>query len=470
LSTTLNTSNQSPPSSTQAAVQKAPQSLSSKRSAWKSIVTSMAALVVTVLTVEAIFAWAGIGETEYLRPDPTTGFEGIPHKSVTWRTEGFGRFRFNSIGAQDVEHSIAKPANTTRVAFLGDSFVEALQVDRSSNMCGQIEQTLNKISTKPVEMFNFGVSSANLSQCYLRLKHRVLPYKPDLVIVGVRVDAAIHLAPEAGAGFLYAARPTFSLDEHGNLVEDHSTQKAWMESREGKRMRATQWLRSNSRIWGVIGIAVQEFTAWWKQVKHGTAHWGAEVEEKTTAFTPANAPAVKWASAGAVKAASAAGVSGAPAAAVKAAFAAAVNAAPAAAVNAAPAPAPTSVNPGAYAELFARKKRLDDATTRKMWPLADALIGAMQKECAEHGCKLVLVRFCAAGHATNDVETALLKETSAKHVIPMFDCGPTFDKAFAANEPIFFQGHFTPLGHQIFANAFCDFLRSNSKQVGLPLR
>jgi hypothetical protein len=400
------------------------QSPRGRRNWWATALNSVIAFVVVILAVEMIFAWVGIGETEYLQPNPVTGFEGIPGKSVTWRTEGFGRFRYNSIGAQDVEHSIAKPANTTRIAFLGDSFVEALQVDRSLNMCSQIEKRLNDDAmrtkqSRHFEMFNFGVSSANLSQCYLRLKNRVLQYHPDIVMVGLRVDAAIHLAPEAGAGFLYAARPTFSLDDHGNLIESHATQQAWMQSREGKRMQATQWLRANSHIWGVLGMGLHELSGWWKQVRHGSAHWGAEVEQKTTAFTPADGAAAK-----------------APAA----------------------APAPTSVNPGAYAEMFARKKLADDATTRKMWPTADALIAAMQQECAEHGAKLVLVRFCAAGHATNDVETALVKQTSEQRHIPMFDCGPTFDKAFAENQPIFFQGHFTPLGHRTFADAFYKFM------------
>jgi hypothetical protein len=139
--------------------------------------TALIALAVVIAAVEMIFAWAGIGESEYLHPDPLTGFDGIPNKSVTWRKEGFGRFRYNSIGMQDVEHALAKPANTQRVAFAGDSFVEALQVDRSLNFCSLLERKLNEnASNKRFEMLNFGVSNSNLGQMYVRLKHKILPF------------------------------------------------------------------------------------------------------------------------------------------------------------------------------------------------------------------------------------------------------------------------------------------------------
>jgi hypothetical protein len=382
--------------------------------------TALIALAVVIAAVEMIFAWAGIGESEYLHPDPLTGFDGIPNKSVTWRKEGFGRFRYNSIGMQDVEHALAKPANTQRVAFAGDSFVEALQVDRSLNFCSLLERKLNEnASNKRFEMLNFGVSNSNLGQMYVRLKHKILPFEPDVVILGVRVDAAIHLAPVPDGSFLYASRPTFSTDSNGNLIEDRTIQQSWLQSREGKRMKATEWLRENSRIWGTLGVGAEQFNAWWKEVRKGQAHWGAEVEEKHTAFTPANSS-------------SKAGTTSASAA-------------------------------SAFEALIALKKAQDDATTKRLWPTADALIAAMNEECSARGCQLVLVRFCAAGNAKNEVETELLKQTAQRYQIPLFDTGPTFDEAFKTRTDLFYQGHFTPVGHRIFADAFYDFLKANSR-------
>src|SRR6266849_9064086 len=49
-------------------------------------------------------------------------------KGWNWK-EGHSWVQINSDAMRDHEHAIAKPPGTVRVAFLGDSFTEARQVD-----------------------------------------------------------------------------------------------------------------------------------------------------------------------------------------------------------------------------------------------------------------------------------------------------------------------------------------------------
>ena len=55
-------------------------------------------------------------------------FEALCGRQGLVSIRGRGTYRINSAGLRDREHPKAKPPNTVRVAVLGDSMTEALQV------------------------------------------------------------------------------------------------------------------------------------------------------------------------------------------------------------------------------------------------------------------------------------------------------------------------------------------------------
>jgi hypothetical protein len=94
--------------------------------------------------------------------------------------------QINDHGFRDVPRSYEKPAKTVRVAVLGNSWTEALQVPRENTYCSVLERRLAGLpcfSGRRVEVLNFGVSGYSTAQELLLLRQEVWKYQPDIVIV-----------------------------------------------------------------------------------------------------------------------------------------------------------------------------------------------------------------------------------------------------------------------------------------------
>ena len=216
-----------------------------------------------VLILEGFFTIAGVGEQNFMKPDLELGSIHIPGKLVTWRLEGYSRETFSKAGWRDLERTVEKPANTYRVALIGDSATESLQVPLEQVWATiaekQINQDLataskqtNQPNKKPphVEVINFGVSGYSTSQELLLLQKEVVKYKPDLIVVlysrGDSDESSVDPAKYATA----EPRPYFYLDQNNQLKLDRTVLLA----NKGKLQSnpVLEFLRAHSRIYGVF--------------------------------------------------------------------------------------------------------------------------------------------------------------------------------------------------------------------------
>src|SRR5713226_9259940 len=104
---------------------------------------------------------AGYSYPEFYAIDGRRGYALRPGMEGWYRKEGEAPVRINSDGLRDREHTKGKPANTVRIAVLGDSYTEALQVPFEESLCPILESKLKECALFPgqnIEVINFGVS------------------------------------------------------------------------------------------------------------------------------------------------------------------------------------------------------------------------------------------------------------------------------------------------------------------------
>lgn len=91
----------------------------------------------------------------------------------------------NSAGMRDREHDLAKAPGTFRVLLLGDSFVEAVQVDFAASIPSLLESGLAARTGRPVEVVSAGVGGWGTDDQLRYLTEYGLAFEPDLVVVAM---------------------------------------------------------------------------------------------------------------------------------------------------------------------------------------------------------------------------------------------------------------------------------------------
>jgi len=181
-----------------------------------------ASLAAALLVCEIGLYLMGIGYPLVYVPDPYCGSRLQPGLSAWFTSEGRAHVRINRHGFRDQEHAIQKPRGTLRIAVLGDSYAEALQVPLEQTFWSVLEQELSACPHQPdrrVEVLNFGVSGYGTGQQLQAWRHHVWPYEPDLVLLAI--FAGNDISDNSRRLYPHAVRPYFVLDG-GRLVRDDS--------------------------------------------------------------------------------------------------------------------------------------------------------------------------------------------------------------------------------------------------------
>lgn len=131
-----------------------------------------------------------------LRSDPTVGSIHVPnYLGNVWNEESKKNrlIRTNNIGYIGNDIHLEKASNTIRIAIIGDSVVEAVQVDYFNNFTSVLENTLNTTNTcegRNFEVLNFGVQGMGTFLEYQTFKKKISPFQPDYVFLFFNEDYA----------------------------------------------------------------------------------------------------------------------------------------------------------------------------------------------------------------------------------------------------------------------------------------
>ena len=151
---------------------------------WKKLAFLSVVLVLLFLACELLLVVLGVSFPLLYQPDEFCATRLKNNLNVRYIEEGNSVVRTNSDGFRDKVWQLQKPDDTFRIAVVGDSFCEAIQVKREDSFCYQLEKMLRERGNS-VEVMNFGISGFGTAQEFEMLRHRVLKYQPDLVILAV---------------------------------------------------------------------------------------------------------------------------------------------------------------------------------------------------------------------------------------------------------------------------------------------
>jgi hypothetical protein len=194
------------------------------------------------------------------RVHPHTGWAPPPSVSAWQTIEGRARVEINRAGMRDRDHPLEPPPNTLRIAVLGDSFAEAVQVPVDETFWARMGQDLRgcgALRGRAVEVLNFAVSGYSTAQALLTYRHRVRPFRPDLVLLAFFAGNDLTENRRSLDGDLL--RPYFTLRE-GRLVPDTGFRDS-VEYQRGTSLagRIEDWLIEHLRL---VQMALRARDVW----------------------------------------------------------------------------------------------------------------------------------------------------------------------------------------------------------------
>ncbi len=154
----------------------------------------MAPLLALLAMLAALaLAQVGVAVANYFFPyyycyDADRGWGLRPGARGWWRREGKAYVQINRDGLRDREHSKEKPPGTFRIAVLGDSYAQAIQVPVEQTFWAVMERRLRAcpaLKGREVEAINFGVDGYGTAQELITLRRDAWKYHPDAVVVEV---------------------------------------------------------------------------------------------------------------------------------------------------------------------------------------------------------------------------------------------------------------------------------------------
>jgi hypothetical protein len=162
--------------------------------------------------------------------------------------------RMNRYGWRDKEWS-EDPGDGYRVAVLGDSYVEGVQVESERTFEALTEQRLREAHHGKVELMNFGRSAATQTEELLILQDSVDRFSPDMVILCFNPHNDIRDVARTTAA--NAGRPFFNVAPDGKLVLDVS----FRHTRRYRLRVAINHLRRHSALVSLLSERYSTFRA-----------------------------------------------------------------------------------------------------------------------------------------------------------------------------------------------------------------
>jgi hypothetical protein len=221
----------------------------SKKALRKKLLLVLFGLLMGLFMSEVFLRVIGYSFPIFYTTDYYRGFALRPGMQGHYQREGESDVRINSDGLRDREHSKAKPADTVRIALLGDSFTEAMHVQMEQTFWSLLERKLSECNAFPgkhVEVINFGVSGYGTAQELMTLRQKVWDYSPDIVMLAFTTFNDIY---DNSRALSKTEEVPYFVYRNGELVYDASFRDSHRyRQRDSRLARFGRWFHDHLRI------------------------------------------------------------------------------------------------------------------------------------------------------------------------------------------------------------------------------
>jgi hypothetical protein len=241
-------------------------------------------LLIGAVMAEIMLRVAGFSYPEFYQPDETRGYALRPEKEGWYMKEGKAFVKINSAGLRDREHPYPKPANTFRIAMVGDSYPEAFPVEMADAFWVLMEKQLQAcgaFSGKTIEVINFGVSGYGTAQELITLREQVWKYSPDLVMLTVTTNNDIS---DNVRVLKKTNRIPYFVFQDGKLTLDDSFKRTKaFQWRQSAVSRLGRWFEDHLRLVQAVERAQLKLKIWLTAKKATAAFAQANNDRPATA-------------------------------------------------------------------------------------------------------------------------------------------------------------------------------------------
>ena len=242
--------------------------MSSKKREWfLRLATLAGSLFVCLLLLEVtvrLIEPREVARYFFVQPDSVVHHKFIPLAKSRFKTSSFNtHYEINSLGLRDKEYPLKKPAGTTRVLMLGDSFTEGIGVEANETFSKVLEGLLNgEGRTEKYEVINAGVGSYSPLPEYIYLKSAGLKLEPDVVVLNLDLsDTYDDIQYTKLARFDAAGTPL------GVSPDPVQPNEGWWAR---KLFAIKGFLRENTRLYNFITLRISRYV-------EGTQHEGSNL-------------------------------------------------------------------------------------------------------------------------------------------------------------------------------------------------